>query len=72
MRWVSPLLRVGTPVEAHQLGDIYTEDPQHAKLSIRSFGVPVMVPTVEMAAEVLSLLGYDQEWIDHVLSDWKD
>ena len=69
-RWVSPLLSAGTPEHARQLGDVYCDDAHQVALGMRHGRLAYVVPTVEVAADVLRLLGYDEAWITvHVLSD---
>lgn len=73
MRWVSPYLLVGTAREADQLGDLFSDDPNDVAAHIRELRQAMVVPTVDIAAEVLRVLGYDEDWIEaHVLSDWEE
>ncbi len=71
MRWVSPLLRVGTPGEAEDMGDVYVPDIPSAVEHIRVLKQPVMVPNEEIAKATLVALGYSEDWVNHVLSDWE-
>ncbi len=76
MKWVSPLLTIGTPDEAHVLGDQYSDDPPEVAYLMRMERRAMVVPTPELAAEVLRLLGYrgeeSEQWFaDHIFADWQ-
>jgi hypothetical protein len=72
MRWVSPLLFVGTQADADKLDFAFFEgDPVRVARLIEQ-RVGCVVPTKEDAAEVLRHLGAGEDWIEsHVMNEWK-
>jgi hypothetical protein len=71
VRWVTPLLLVGTSDEARQMGDAYVATSGEA-ISHMSASQAVVVPTREMAAEVIRHFGATEEWVQaHVIDEWK-
>jgi hypothetical protein len=70
MRWVTPLLLVGTAAEAEHRGEVYATTPDAAMAAMKVRHTAV-VPNREMAAEVIRRFGASEEWIrSHVLSEW--
>ena len=70
MRWLSPMVMLGTQDDADALGFSFVEDPPQAAQQVES-GTPVVVPTADAAEELLRLLGAPEEWVRHQShGDW--
>lgn len=65
MRDLTPSLKIGTAEEAERatFAVIFLDDPDEAAVVIGAGGT-AMVPTEEIAVEVLRLLGTDEQQID--------
>ena len=64
MKWISPMIMAGTQDDADALRFIFVEDPLIAAHHVES-GTPVLVPSSEVAEELLRLLGAPDDWIRH-------
>lgn len=70
MKWVTPLLSIGTPQDAQRLGELYTENTFEA-ISAMINHVGVVVSTAQMAADVIRSFGAAEDWINaHVFDEW--
>lgn len=69
MRDLTPNLLIGTPEEADQatFGVIFVKDPNEVAVLIGA-GACTMVPTEEIAVEVLRLLGTEPEQIGYLIN----
>jgi hypothetical protein len=72
MRWVTPLMLIGTSEEADRRHEPFITEPEQAITAIK-IGKPVVVSTREVAAAVIRHFGASEDWINrHVMSDWEE
>jgi hypothetical protein len=70
MKWVTPLLLVGTPEDAAWRGEVFTADPADA-IEEMNEDRTLIVASPEIAAEVIRHFGASEDWITrHVLTPW--
>jgi hypothetical protein len=71
VRWVTPLLYVGTEADAQGLGYRYVSSTDEATASM-AVDRGVVVPTREIAAGAIRHFGATEAWIEsHVMSEWE-
>jgi hypothetical protein len=72
MRWVTPLLMVGTRDDADRLSYHYLADGEQATAAMQS-GNGVVVPDRPIAAQIIIALGASKQWVAaHVTADWAE
>jgi hypothetical protein len=73
MKWVTPLLMVGTKQDAQHLPGSFVFAPTSGEaISCVSADQACVVPTKEIAADVIRHFGASEEWVEsHVMRDWQ-
>ena len=70
MKWVTPLLLVGTAEDAAHRGEVFATTPEEAIAEMDARRTAV-VSTREIAAACIRHFGASEDWIHrHVMSEW--